>query len=77
MNIEARKISFIQEFLRIKNEDIIIGLENMLKQWQAKYNVDEVSPMSIKQFNEEIEKAMKDIEENNVVSAKDLLKKWQ
>jgi len=77
MNIEARKISFIQEFLRIKNEEVIIGLENMLKQWQAKYDAEEFSPMSIKQFNEEIDKAMKDIEENNVVSAKDLLKKWQ
>ena len=28
MDLEARKLSFVQEFLRIQDEDIVIGLEN-------------------------------------------------
>ena len=30
MDLEARKISFVQEFLRLQNEDIIAGLEEFL-----------------------------------------------
>jgi hypothetical protein len=32
MTIEARKISLVQEFLRIDNEDIIKALEDLLHQ---------------------------------------------
>ena len=31
MNLETRKINFIQEFLNLDNEDIILGLENFLR----------------------------------------------
>ena len=31
MNIQARKIEFIQEFLKLQSEDIILHLENFLK----------------------------------------------
>lgn len=31
MNIQARKIEFIQEFLKLQSEDIILRLENFLK----------------------------------------------
>ena len=31
MNLEARKLSFIQEFLRLQNEEIVSGLENFLR----------------------------------------------
>lgn len=36
MALETRKLSFIQEFLRIQNEDIISGLEKMLDKHKAK-----------------------------------------
>jgi hypothetical protein len=32
MNLEERKISFVQEFLRLQNEDIVIRLEKILHQ---------------------------------------------
>jgi len=31
MNLETRKLSFIQEFLRLQNEEIVSGLENFLR----------------------------------------------
>ena len=76
MNIEARKISFIQEFLRIKNEEIIIGLEKTLKQWKSKQHEKELKPMSLEQFNKEIDQALTDSREDNVVKATELRKKW-
>ena len=30
MNLEARKISFVQEFLRLQNEEIVSGLEKII-----------------------------------------------
>ena len=76
MNIESRKLLFIQEFLRIKNEEIIIGLEKTLKQWKSKQHEKELKPMSLEQFNKEIDQAMIDSREDNVVRATELRKKW-
>lgn len=32
MNLEARKISFVQEFLKLQNEDVVNSLEKLLQQ---------------------------------------------
>jgi seryl-tRNA(Sec) selenium transferase len=76
MNIESRKLLFIQEFLRVKNEEIIIGLEKTLKQWKSKQHEKELRPMSLEQFNDEIDQALTDSREDNVIKATELRKKW-
>ena len=76
MNIESRKLLFIQEFLRVKNEEIIIGLEKTLKQWKSKQHEKEQKPMSLEQFNKEIDQAVTDSREDNVIKATELRKKW-
>lgn len=35
MDLQNRKITFVQEFLRLQNEEIISGLENLLKKKKA------------------------------------------
>jgi hypothetical protein len=35
MNLEARKIVFVQEFLQIENEEIILALEKFLTKRKA------------------------------------------
>ncbi len=37
MDLEARKISFVQEFLRLQNEEVIIRLENLLHEKKLNY----------------------------------------
>ncbi|VAW29315.1 hypothetical protein MNBD_BACTEROID07-528 [hydrothermal vent metagenome] len=76
MNIESRKLLFIQEFLRIKNKEIVIGLEKTLKLWKTKLHEKELKPMSLEQFNNEIDQALNDSREDNVVKATELLDKW-
>ena len=76
MNIESRKLLFIQEFLRIKNEEIVIGLEKTLKQWKSREHEKEQKPMSLEQLNEEIDQALKDSREDNVIKATELREKW-
>lgn len=75
MNIEARKISLIQEFLKIDNEKIISAIENFLHQSNSKNLEQNLKPMSLEDFYNEIDKALDDEKNNLITSAKDLKKK--
>ena len=79
MDLEERKISFVQEFLRLQNEDIIIGLEKLLHKKKAEMNEKNFKPMTMKQYNAEIDQAMEDSKNGRMIEAADLkanIKKW-
>ena len=76
MNIESRKLLIIQELLRIKNEEIVKGLEKTPKKWKTKIHEENLKPMELEQFNREIDQALADAREDNVVKATELRKKW-
>lgn len=75
MNIEARKISLIQEFLKIDSEKIISAIENFLKKSKTENFEKNLKPMSLEEFNLEIDKALEDEKNNRITNAKDLKKK--
>ena len=77
MNLQARKISFVQEFLRLKNEEIISGLESMLKKRKSEIYENELEPMSLDNFNKEIDQALEDSENDRVIKATDLKSKFK
>jgi len=72
MSLETRKISFVQEFLRIQNEAIISDLENYLHKKNAELFESKVNPMSIEQFNHEIDIALQHSLDDKVVAAHEL-----
>lgn len=79
MDLEARKISFVQEFLRLQNEDLISGLEKMLHNNKAELIEKNLSPMSLNDFNNEINQALEDSKNNRIIKASDLkakINKW-
>lgn len=79
MDLQTRKLTFIQEFLCIQNEDIISGLEELLKNRKADLYRAHPQPMSVKQFNADIDRSLEDSENDRVISARDLqaeIKKW-
>lgn len=79
MDLEARKISFVQEFLRLENEDLIGLLEEVLRQRKAELLERDLKPMSEQQFNEDIDKALDDSRNNRIIKASDLkakIQKW-
>ena len=79
MNIETRKITFIQEFLKLQNEEIVIGLENLLHKRKAELIEDEMKPMSMEKFNSDIEQSLEDSKNGRTISAKKLrdeIQKW-
>jgi hypothetical protein len=79
MDLQARKIEFIQEFLKIKSEDIVLRLEKLLKKEQSKIKSEEFEPFSVDEFNDRIHKSMLDSKAGNLFENKDLLaevQKW-
>jgi hypothetical protein len=71
-DIQSRKITFVQEFLRLQNEDIISGLERLLKKYKSELYESNLEPMSLEQFNREIDEALKGSENDRVVKADEL-----
>ena len=60
MDIQGRKIHFVQEFLRLNNEALIEKFEKMLKLEKQKMYAKGVSPMSVAEFNNMIDRAEDD-----------------
>jgi len=77
MDLEARKISFVQEFLRLQNEEIVSGLEKLLRKRKAELIEKNLTPMSKEQFNEEIDQAMDDSKKGKLIKASELKSKIQ
>jgi hypothetical protein len=80
MDIQTRKINFVQEFLRLKNIKLIAKLEKILLEDKARDYEANLKPLSIDNFNNMIEKSVEDANQGNVVSARDLkesVKKWK
>ncbi|MBW6461190.1 MAG: hypothetical protein K0B08_11530 [Bacteroidales bacterium] len=74
MDIQARKLNFIQEFLRITDEKLIARLEHLLHTERKKKIEHDLSPMSAEEFNQMIDQSEKDIETGRVNDARELLK---
>ena len=77
MDLQARKISFVQEFLRLKNENIISGLESLLRERKSEIYEKELKPMSLGELNQEIDQALEDSENDRVIKATDLKSKFK
>ena len=79
MNIESRKLNFIQEFLKIQNEEIVIILEKLLHKQKAELLDQEIKPMSIEQLNSDIDQSFEDARNGRIIEAKNLksiIQKW-
>lgn len=75
MNLEARKITFVQEFLKLQNEEMISSLENLLQKQKVELLESKLKPMSLEQFHAEIDQSLKDVENGHVIEAKTLKEK--
>ncbi len=74
MDIQTRKFNFIQEFLKVEDEDLIALLESLLHANSSAFN-----PMTIEQFHQRMDASIEDSIHDRVVSSTDLLseiEKW-
>lgn len=80
MDLQTRKLSFIQEFLKIQNEEIISSLEKLMKNQKADFYDQNQTPKSIETLNSEIDHSLEDSIYDRVVSNSNLLeesKNWK
>ena len=80
MDIQTRKINFVQEFLRLRNVKLIEKLEKILLEDKAMDYKANLKPLSIDSFNKMIDNSIEDANQGKVISAKELkesVKKWK
>lgn len=77
MDIQSRKLKFIQEFLKLQNEDLLLRLENLLK---SSKNIDKSKPLSIAELNKRINQSMEDSKNDRLIDSDGLMQeieKWR
>jgi hypothetical protein len=72
MDLQTRKIEFIQEFLKISSEEAISMFETLLKRHKKEVE----NPFSKEELIERIQKAEEDFENGRFVTSDELLKKF-
>ena len=72
MNLQERKIHFVQEFLRINNEMIINKLEKILKLEKKKNYSTSPTPYTEEELEQMIDRAADDSKNNRLKSAHEL-----
>ena len=80
MDIQTRKINFVQEFLRLRNIKLIEKLEKILLGDKAKDYEANLKPLSSDNFNKMVDKSLDDAKQGNFVNDRDLnisVRKWK
>lgn len=77
MDLQSRKIEFVQEFLKIQSEEIISRLEKVLRK-EKKAMDDRISePMTQDELNKRIDQSESDFLNNRFKSSSELLAKYE
>lgn len=77
MDLQSRKITFVQEFLKLQDEEIIVRLENVLKNENAFAFEETLVPMSMTTLQEMIDQAAHDFQNGNHVPMAALISKFK
>jgi hypothetical protein len=74
MDLQTRKIEFIQEFLKLQSEEVISQFENLMKK---RNNKDAFNPMSMEDLNKGIDKSEDDFKNGRYKTSHELLAKYK
>jgi len=79
MDLQTRKLEFIQEFLKIQSEDLVLRLDRLLKKETSKIDVKAKKVFTVEEMQNRISKSMKDSKAQKLTVSNDLLsdiQKW-
>lgn len=79
MDLQTRKISFVQEFLSIQSEEVISRLEKYLKKEKISMEEKAFKPMTISELNRRIDQSEQDSINGRLTEMNDFLaeiEKW-
>lgn len=77
MNLEARKIEFVQEFLKLQSEEAVSRLEKILRKEKSASGDRVFEPMTQDEFNKRIDKSESDFQNDRFKSSPELLTKYE
>jgi hypothetical protein len=80
MTTVDRKLKFVQEFLRITDEETINKLEQLLRAERIRKISEEIKPITIDELNEQIDLSEMDFKNGRFIENRELLKiidKWK
>ena len=77
MNLEARKIEFIKEFLKLQSEEAISRLEKILRKEKIASEKRLFEPMTQDELNKRIDQSESDFQNNRFKSSAELLAKYE
>ncbi|WP_240032187.1 hypothetical protein [Psychroflexus aestuariivivens] len=73
MNIEERKIEFVQEFFKLQSEKAISKFEKLLKKEKEHSSLENLEPMTSVELNARIDKSLQDSKNGKLTEANHLL----
>lgn len=79
MDLQTRKISFVQEFLKLQNEEIISLFEKLLIKGKKGIINQELEPMTLDEYNKRIDRSMEDSKKGKLTESGKLIsemEKW-
>jgi len=74
MDLQTRKLKFIQKFIKLQSEEDISKFENLIKK---RKNKNLFKPMSIEEFNKGIDKSEDDFKNGRYKTSSELLAKYK
>jgi hypothetical protein len=78
MDLQARKVAFIEDFIRVQSEKTILQFEKLLKK-EVKNSQNEFVPMSIEQLIKRVDLSIEDSNNGKLTSNEalmDEIEKW-
>ncbi len=79
MDLQTRKISFVQDFLNLQNEEIILLFEKLLIKEKKKISTNKLQPMTLEEFNKRIDISLEDSKKGQLTESGKLIseiEKW-
>jgi hypothetical protein len=76
MDIQTRKIQFVQSFLKLQSEEVILKLEKILKKNQIDELQGNLKPLSIAELNNRASQSERDFENGDYKTTSELLVKY-
>lgn len=66
MDLQTRKLHYIEEFIQITDEKVIAQLEEFMRNQLKKQPPQSINPMSMDEFLDMIDKAREDVENRRI-----------
>lgn len=77
MDLQSRKIEFVQEFLKLQSEEAVSRLEKVLKKERKSSLAHDLKPMTKGELNKRIDKSEADFKNNRFKPTSELLSKYK